>query len=94
MDKRDDSPVIATVPLNHPAPQKVHEILSQLHKMERGVIATMFNELAHGKEGLTAEFQWGQCVGFSAALFLTGNIDVYQQNELCAHALDLRKQRN
>ncbi len=93
MNKRDDSPFIATVLLDHPAPQSVQEILDSLHKMVRVVIVTLLNELGHGKEGVTAEFQWGQCVGYSAALFFTGEINVQQQHELCAHALHLRKQR-
>ncbi|GKQ28722.1 hypothetical protein PSTH68_04405 [Pseudomonas syringae pv. theae] len=89
----DDSPFIASVPLQYPAPANIQAILDRLHKMERGCLATMLNDLVAGNEAKTIEFQWGECVGYANALFFTGQIDCYQQKDLCVHAKELKSQR-
>lgn len=87
---RDDSSIIASVPLQYPAPANIQAILDRLHKLERGCLATMLNDLALGNEAKTVEFQWGECVGYANALFFTGKIDCYQQKDLCVHAKELK----
>lgn len=90
---REDNPLIATVPVEYPVPQKISAILDRLHKLEREPLTSMLNTLAIGKQGNSAEFDWGQCVGYANALFFTGKIDNDQQRDLCIHAKELRSGR-
>jgi|GEM_PF-3549470 len=90
---REDSPFIANVHVKYPVPQKISAILDRLHKLERGPLTSMLNTLAIGKQENSAEFDWGQCVGYANALFFTGKIDADQQRDLCIHAKELRSSR-
>jgi len=89
----NDSPLIATVALEYPAPPAIQAILDSLGQVERGALANRLNYLAKGHGANSAGFDWGVCVGYADTLFMTGRIDAYKQEDLAKHAQELRSSR-
>lgn len=89
----NDSPFIATVALEYPAPPAVQTILDSLGQVERGALAKRLNYLAKGHGDNSADFDWGVCVGYADMLFMTGRIDASKQEALAKHAKELRSSR-